>query len=105
MTLLTSTFSVNSLSLWSVRKAKRWKALFSARPFTTTSWASQLATRWTKGSTCVCCDFRWCVFSCGVRVVAAVPLGCVLACCGPRGCCWRPLGCVGLASSQRRSPL
>ena len=28
VTLLTSTFSVNSLSLWSVRKANRWKALF-----------------------------------------------------------------------------
>merc|ERR1719181_918623 len=49
VTLVTSTFSVNSLSLWSVRSAKRWKALFSARPLTTTSWASQFATRWTKG--------------------------------------------------------
>ena len=28
VTLFTSTFSVNSLSLWSVRKANRWKALF-----------------------------------------------------------------------------
>ena len=72
----TSTFSTTaffiSWTLWSVRSAKRWNDLLLLRVLTTTSFASQFATRWTKG------------FDMGSL---RRPLGYVLAACVV-SCCW-----------------